>query len=239
MLATIDLTHRQASRVLEQALRARAQVEIEPRSQDKVLRGSLVGREGDLLNIELHDHGWSWPLAALVGAFCEVRTILAGEMYRFCSCIITTLEKAVPQRLMLAAPDVVQVANRRRFDRKLFPQALAIQVWPPGAAQPLVGVLREIGMGGLACQLPRQDADDRLLIDDQVRARFALPGGGEPFDLSASVCVKTPSPDREHLHVGLEFYMPPPGQTAGPVLARLRDLLSQEYMRPSKPDGET
>ena len=45
MLAAIDLTHRQANRVLQQALRARAQVEIEPRMQDRMLRGTLTKRK--------------------------------------------------------------------------------------------------------------------------------------------------------------------------------------------------
>lgn len=239
MLAAIDLTHKQAARVLEQALRSRARLEIEPRRRRETLTGNLAGREGDFLRVELHDAGRDWSLADLAGAFCDVRTVLSGQLYRFCTCIVTTLTDAVPQAILIAVPEIVQVANRRRYDRKPVPGSRLIEVWPRASREPLVGVLREIGLGGLSCRLPRRDADDFLLIDDPARVRFELPGAGEPFDLGVTVCVKTPTSDRNHLDVGLEFRLPPEGASGDPTLARLHAILTREYSGPPTTEGDT
>ena len=237
MLAAIDLTHRQATRVLEQALRARARVEIEPRMQEQTICGLLVSREDGLLRVELHDHGDDWSLTSLVGAFCDVQAVLSGEMYRFCSCIMTAAQDAVPQSLSLGIPDVIQVSNRRRFDRKTMPESPPLSLWAEGAAGPLQGTLTEIGLGGLGCRLPRQQADDWLLIDDPVRLEFRLPGAGDPFELAATVCGKTGAGDGEAVIVGLEFKVPPVGYAKDPTFARLRSVLSSEHTGPSRMDG--
>jgi hypothetical protein len=233
MLAVIDLTHRQANRVLEQALRTRAQVELEPRRGDRSLLGQLAGREEGLLRVDLHDYGQDWTLTALTGAFCDVKAILSGQLYLFCSCIVTVAESTVPQRLLLSVPDMIQVANRRRFDRYALPQPPRIDVMIDGAEAGLPGLLCEVGLGGLGCELPRREADDRLLIDDVVRVRFELPNVGLPLELSASVCIKAAGTDEGHLRVGLEFQIPPPGHADEPAYQRLRQALGSQQFRAS------
>jgi len=238
MLAAIDLTARQAARVLREALQTRAQMEIEPRSRDVTLVGNLTARDGELLWLDLHDRGEDWPLAGLVGAFCDVRTVLSGQLYTFCTCILDSNDNTAPQRIALAAPDLIQVINRRRFDRKPVRQPLAVEVWTGQANAPLVGTLRDIGMAGLSCRLPRREAEQQLLIDDQVQIRFRLESSAEPFSLSSTVTVKTPDADEQHLIVGLEFCVPPAGSPEEPVFRRLRTLLAQQYMGPTEAENK-
>ncbi len=226
MQGLLDLTHRQAVRVLEQALRTRARVEIEPSAGDWSISGYLAGREGDLLRVDLHDRGRDWPLTPLAGALCEVGMLLDGQMYRFSSCILTAEAAGAAQRVILSAPAVVQVCNRRRYDRRSCPEAPVIQVFTQNQPGALVGTISEIGLGGLACLLPGA-ADEELLIDEVVRLRFELPGGDETYELSACVCLKNASQQRDDLIVGLEFC---PDISGSGALGRLRQALAQEYM---------
>ena len=238
MLVAIDLTQRQAARVLEQGLQTRVRVDIEPRSQKVVLCGSLVAKERDLLRVDLHDYGHDWPLSGLVGALCEVKTTLSGQLYLFSTCIVDAIDDALPQHLLLAIPGVIQVANRRRFDRKPLNEELLIQVWPDGGTSSIQGVLLDIGHGGLSCRLPKREAEELLLIDDTIRLHFQLPGIEEPFDIPALVGVKTTSSEEQYLKIGLEFRIPPPGDPAQAVLARLHAVLSREYTGPQHKEGE-
>ena len=225
MQGLLDLTHRQAVRVLEQALRTRARVEIEPSAGDWSISGYLAGREGDLLRVDLHDRGRDWPLTPLAGALCEVGMLLDGQMYRFSSCILTAEAAAAAQRVMLSAPAVVQVCNRRRYDRRSCPEAPVIQVFTQNQPGALVGTISEIGLGGLACLLPGA-ADEELLIDEIVRLRFELPGGDETYELSACVCLKNAPQTGDDMIVGLEFC---PDTSGNGALGRLRQALAQEY----------
>jgi c-di-GMP-binding flagellar brake protein YcgR len=234
MQGLLDLTHRQAVRMLEQALRAQARVEIEPCGSDRTISGYFSGRERDLLRIDLHDHGRDWPLLPLAGAFCEVCVVLSGQMYRFSSCIVTAEDAGATQRLTLAAPTMIQVCNRRRYDRRAFAESPIIQVFTQQHRDPLIGTLTEIGLGGLACCLPAA-ADEELLIDDTVRLRVQLPGGREFFELSACVCLKNGLHKGEDITVGVEFCLDAPGVTD---LARLRQALAQEFSGHSAQEPE-
>jgi len=235
MLAAIDLTHRQAARVLEQALRARARVQLEPRMRDQTLCGTLSGREEGLLRVQLDDQRPALPLLALVGAFCDVSTVLSGQLYRFCSCVVAVISDVTPPALLLSIPEVIQVANRRRFARKTLSEQVPIQIRPE-LAEPLAGSLREIGPGGLNCRLPR-DADGILLIDDRVILSFVLPPNTECFELPALVCFKCAVRDGECVDVGFEFAAAPSGQPAASALERLRALLAQDFAEPKTPDN--
>ena len=238
MLATIDLTQRQAARVLAQALRTRVRLEIESRSREGTISGSLASAENSTLCVELHDHGVDTPLAGQIGSFCDVRAVLSGHLYLFSTCIVDVLESTVPQRLLLAVPDTMQIVNRRRFDRTIPQEHIPLHMWPGGSQHPFVGTLTDIGPAGLGCQMPRRDLEHLLLIDDEVRVRFQLPAGGESFDLEAIVCVKSPSGDSEHLNVGLEFCPPRSDQPDYGVMERLRALLARDYTQPTRKDGE-
>lgn len=233
MLAAIDLTKRQAARVLAQAQRGRARVELEARAREGKIVGNFAGCEAGLLRIDLQEPGREGPVVGLVGAFCDVQTVLSGQLYLFSSCVVDAVENALPPRLLLAAPEAVQVANRRKFDRRSAQEQLDVRLWPAVATQPFVGTLVNIGPAGLCARLPLRDAEDFLLIDDEVRVRFQPARSGEAFELTATVCVKTPV-DGEHIDVGLEFCVPRRGAAQQPGVDRLRMLLARDYTGPAK-----
>ena len=226
MLASIDLTSRQAARVLEQAIRTRVTVQIEPRSREGSISGSFAGRQQDLLSVELHDIGSDWSLGGLIGVFCEVRMTLSGQIYLFTACILDAVEDRAAQRLLLAPPEIVQVANRRCFERVVPSNEVTVQLWPPGASQPVQGMLNNVSAAGLGCRMPRREVDETLLIDDEVRVSFELPRAGEAFKVAAVVCVKTRAPTSDHLDVGLEFLEEQPRDGSAQVLERLKAVLA-------------
>ena len=140
MLVTLDLTTRQAHRVLLQALRMRAKLEIEPRPEamSALLWGMLAGQENDILLVDLHDAGHEVTLATLVGAMCDVRTILSGQLCLFSSHIVDATAHTVPQRVMLAVPETIQVANRRRFTRKAPIEPVPVRIAVPATETPYI-----------------------------------------------------------------------------------------------------
>ena len=150
MLLALDLTERQAARVLERALRTRAKLEIEPRpeSQSALLWGTLIGNDHThLLKVDLHDCGNDDRLTMLIGAHVDVRMLIDGELYLFSTFVVDAVDNAVPPRLSLATPELLQVANRRRVVRKTPNEPVPIRVVVPGAQQPFVAELANIGQG--------------------------------------------------------------------------------------------
>ncbi len=237
MLAAVDLTPRQAARVIEQAVRSRARVEIEARSREGAISGTLGERQDHLLCVQLHNRERDWPLAGLLGAFCDVKTVLSGHLYIFSTCVVDVADQASPQRLFLEVPPAVQVVNRRKFDRRNATEDVEVQFWPPGAPQPIVARLCNIGLGGLGCRGPRQELEDLLLIGEEVRITFQLPGSADVYDLATVVCVKTAAGDGQNLDVGLEFPLVAPESPAAPTLSQLRSVLARCYMEDSYPEA--
>ena len=227
MHLAIDLTPRQATRVLEQALRARAELEIEPRNlpEDVRLRGRLLGCEGELLAVQVADGKSAWPLSALIGAFCEVQTVLSGEMYRFTTCILDIVEDSAPTRLLLVIPETIQVLNRRQFERTNATVASQVRVWIPGQSSPAVGLLANVSADGLACNLPDPGLDQALALGDELRVCFELAGFDESFELPAVLCNKTLSRDQQQLALGLQFHLPAGDAAAQHAWERLRAAL--------------
>jgi hypothetical protein len=240
MMSALDLTPRQAARVLEQALRNRADLELEQRggSGDRTLRGRLVAREAGLLSVELHDEDRALTLATLVGAFCDVRTVLSGELYLFSTCIVDVSDASVPQRVLLAVPSAVQVANRRRFERKS-PGSWAqarLAGGPLGAPQ--LAPILSISAAGLACRVLQPQLDEVLLIGDEILVGVRLPGHAEFFELRATVCNKSLPHDKSYLDLGLEFSPDPGDPRSQHVLQRLQDVLC-DIGTDTTTDGET
>ena len=236
MLVTLDLTARQAARVLAQAVRLRATLEIEPRPEthNALLWGHLVGREDDLLLVDLHDGGHQIPLSGLYGAMCDVRTILSGQLCLFSTHIADAVEHGVPQRVLLAIPEVVQVANRRRFARKQPSEQIPVRLLVPGGHAPLIATLVNIGASGLACRAAGQLLDELLFIGDELQVEFVLPWTAEIFILPAVVCSKSRGGDENLMTIGFEFVARNNEQT----LERLRAVVSDETARLTEMDGD-
>jgi hypothetical protein len=236
MLVTLDLTTRQAHRVLLQAIRTRAKLEIEPRPEaiSALLWGTLAGQEQDSLLVDLHDAGQDITLAALVGAMCDVRTILSGQLCLFSSHIVDATARAVPQRLMLAVPDTIQVANRRRFTRKAPIEQVPVRIAVPATEAPFVAILSNIGPSGLACRAVNPEVDDILFIGDRVQVEFVLPWSNEVYTLPASTCSKARCREEGHLLIGFEFM----SAEDDAHLAHLRAALNDEAARLTEQEGK-
>lgn len=238
MLLALDLTTRQATRVIEQALRTRAKLEIDPRPDflDSPLWGTLTGRENNLLAITLMNTNSDVPLTTLVGAMCDVRTILSGQLYMFSTVIVDASDATAPRRLTLAVPDLMQVANRRRFTRKSPTEPVPLRLTVPTADQPFVANLANISRSGLGCRVRRKELDNLLLIGDEVGVEFVLPWISQVFTLATEVCTKTPSQDPDHMIVGLEFKTQTSAAQA--TVDLLRAVLDNETQRLIETDGD-
>jgi hypothetical protein len=238
--ALIDLNPRQSNRVLEQALRGRARLELEVRARqsDEPVAGFLAGRDGQVLRIDLEAGTRSLPLHELIGAFCDVRIILSGQLYLFSTCITDVLDPGGPQRLLLAAPDTIHVANRRRFERRTLAGFSQVRLWPADSKTPYIGELCNISGDGLACRMIRGELDELLLVGDAVRVAFTLAGSGEDFDLPASVCNKTVTSDGQQLLLGLEYCLDNDDHATRMAVDRLRAALCDLTTNLTETDGE-
>jgi hypothetical protein len=237
MLVTLDLTARQAQRVLGQAIRGRVKLEIEPRpeAENTLLWGTLSAREKDLLVVDLYDHqAHPDPLDVLVGAMCDARLILSGQLCLFSTFILDVADNAAPRQLMLAVPETIQVANRRRFARRAPIEPVPVRFLPSGAAAPLVAILSNIGPTGLGCRVVNRELEDLLFIGDEVEVEFVLPWSNEVYTLRATVCSKNRCREEGHLLVGFEFVV----QENEAALVRLRAALSDETARLTEKEGE-
>jgi hypothetical protein len=236
MLVTLDLTARQAQRVLGQAIRSRVKLEVEPRPEadNTLLWGTLSGREKDLLVVDLYDHqAHPPPLGMLIGAMCDARLILSGQLCLFSTFIQDVAENAAPRQLMLATPETIQVANRRRFARKAPLEPVPVRFLPAGSTTPLVAILSNIGPTGLGCRVVNRELEDLLFIGDEVELEFVLPWSNEVYTLRAAVCNKNRCREEGHLLVGFEFV-----QENEAALVRLRAALSDETARLTEREGQ-
>jgi hypothetical protein len=226
MFYAFDLTQRQANRVLTQAQRSGARIEIEPRNwaEDEPISGGLKSVEPNVLAIDLDEDGRDLPLAALVGAFCDVSMVLSGQLFYFASCVLQVHCATPPYRVVLAAPTTIQVGNRRQFVRRALNQPSVVRLRPPGEPGEQTAELCNASGSGLACRVGRE-LDDELFIGDPIRVRFQLPGLPELFDLDAIICNKTPTADRNGLIVGVKFDLESPDENQRRLMDRLRAFI--------------
>lgn len=238
MLATIELTEKQAARILEQALRTQARVVLESRPREGPLAATIVRRQGQNLCLALQSHSPAASLPGLIGAFCEVRMVLSGHLYLFSTCVVDAKEVEGVQELHLAPPTAIELANRRRFDRRGLRGLVEVQLWIPTSTTPCGGLLNNISRGGINCRFAREPLEDLLLIDEEVRVCFELPLEGETFVLPALVVVKTPMRDGVHLDVGLEFTSPEDDEPVRRSLERLRAALARGYTGNAQTENE-
>ncbi len=238
MQPAIDLTPRQGARVIEQALRAKAELEIEARNlpDDRVIKGRLLARDGELLIIQLSDVPAQPEL--LVGAFCDVRTALSNELYMFTTFVMAVPEEDHGRRILVAMPDLVQVANRRRYERTNATIASQVRIWTARASGPSIGLLANVSADGLACNLPGTGLDSELALGDALRVSFELAGFDEIFDLPAVLCNKQLMPERQQLLLGMKFNPRPDDPVAQHTLERLRAALVELTTNFLDTDGE-
>ncbi len=236
MLVALDLTARQAARVLEQAVRSRVKLEIDPRPEatGALLWGTLEGREDDIFLVNLYHPGAQAALPHLVGAMCDVRMILSDQLCMFSSFVVDVRDNTVPQRLTLAVPDTIQVANRRRFTRKTPTEPVPVRLSLGPAQGNFVAILCNIGPTGLGCRTTNPELDEALLIGDEVQLEFVLPWAHDVFTVRASVCTKNGTGEEGHMTVGFDFNL----AQSDASLESLRAALNDEAARLTEMDSD-
>jgi hypothetical protein len=240
MQLAIDLTPRQAARVLEQALRASAELEIEPRNlpENEPLRGTLQRREGELLAVQMRDAPAAVPLSVLIGAFCEVRTVLSGELYTFSTCVLDVIDAPSLARLLMVVPEAIQVTNRRQFERTNATVASQVRLWVGSQPAPAMGLLANVSADGMACNLPGTALDKTLALGDELRVCFELAGFDGVFELPAVLCNKILTRDEQLLSLGLKFNVRPECPADQHTLERVRTALVELMANTTDKDGD-
>lgn len=241
MLNAIDLTPRQANRLLEQAIRIQSPIEIAPRNLDEgtSVRGLLTGREGSMLHVEIVGRTDVLSGGCVIGAFCEVQSAIGGQVVLFSSCILDVIEQPKTTRVMLAMPDLVQVSNRRRFERTNATIASEVHLVQDGQYSQCSGLLANISPDGLGCMFAAGEINDLVLVGEPARVSFELAGCDDVFELPVTVCNKNLSKDQSQLTVGMEFDVQPESAADVQTLQRLRALLSRIFMESIRQEGHS
>jgi hypothetical protein len=236
MVASMDLTPPQAARVLEQALRLQAHIELEVRPvglQGRTLSGRIVGRENNLLRVRPAP-GVDVNEPLLIGACCDALLVLNAERYEFSTCIIDLGAAQAPE-LLLAMPPGIQVANRRRYVRRVPRDPWTVQLWVRGGDMSTTCAITDLAPTGIAARGHRGDLDDVLFVGDTIRVTIDTPDGNS-YDLPAVICTKTLERDKQSMTVGLEF---PPNASPEDLitLSRYRAALNDPATGLTEMDG--
>ncbi|MBL8877809.1 MAG: PilZ domain-containing protein [Phycisphaerales bacterium] len=228
MLTILDLNPRQLSRVVEQLLRAKAELELSPRTwqDEQALSGRVSGRDASGLLVDVTDRSRDVPLISLVGVCCDVRLQLDGCVYVFSSSVLDVIDTSAPQRLVIGVPQSMHLTNRRRYFRAAATDPTPVSIHAGGSDEQIAGELWDIGPAGLSASVATADADRFLLLGDSVRVQFVVPETGASFMLPATICNKKPHAESNCMLVGLEFEANSNSDSAV-SLDRLRALLCQ------------
>jgi c-di-GMP-binding flagellar brake protein YcgR len=235
MITALDLTQRQSGRLLEQAIRAQAPVDIEPRNfpDGEHFAGFIAARSGSVLTLQLGPGAPRHFALPLVGAFCEVRAPLGGQVFLFTTCVLDVVEAGTHTQLLTSMPEIVQVANRRRHERTSASVACAVVVSSPTGSH-MAGVMENISPTGMACSFADAVMAD-LWVGDDVQVAFELAGFDETYELSAIICNKTHQREKRTYLVGLEFKVIAPADRES--LNRMRGRLNEIMIAIARQEG--
>ncbi len=223
-----ELNKRQSQRVIEQAIRLKAPVLIEPRTLDNLesIKGCLQDGQPDTLLIQFAEE----PIPAAVfipTSYCEGRLFVGDNRYLFTTNVLELDTRDELASLTVVRPETIQVLQRRKFWRASLHESSEVRFsWKDeGANSHTAGQLLNLSPDGLACRLSR-DAADAILIGDPIEASFQLPSCDHLFELTGVLCNKTPGGSPDTMIVGLQFVV---DQHSRPDIELLRDYLFGEF----------
>jgi hypothetical protein len=259
MSYAIDLSPRQSSRTLEQAVRHQARVVLQPRvwpeEERLVCRIEAAetprnGRRGHAILVlkclrSEQDAEDAPPRVQplekcqqLVGTYSDIVLKLGDARYLFSADVLEVAAVAGEDhaRICITRPEILQSAQRRRYWR--FRPARSAQVelrWSrdDGTMNGGVAWLCNVSAEGLACRTEAR-LSDQLCIGDEVKAEFALaPGDPHRFALDAVICNKMPGGSEEKLVLGLQFMTGPGYESSSRAADALRQQLLTRYPAPA------
>jgi len=218
----IDLSSRQTTRTLEQAVRHHADVILHPRTRrdDESIPCRLASiekptgwraRRPCLVLEPTGEDNEVATLKELVGTYCDANLQLGENRYLFCGDVVAisgpSNDRPEP-RIYIARPETVQVAQRRRFWRFRPAQSARVELrWTNHDSSTGAGVgwLCNVSGDGLACRVDSPVAD-QLGIGEPLHLEFSLmPGDPERYRLDAILCNKTPAGTEGTIILGLKF----------------------------------
>lgn len=234
MAYAIDLSKRQSARTIEQAIRHKARVVLEPRAwpdgQSVICRMEAAPNphphginKNDLLVLhceldpEREDAAGQALLtqrnnaATMLGTYCDVLVHLGEQCYLFSSDVTRVVAADATRRavqIFVSRPDTIQVAQRRRFRRIQLAHSSKVQItWTDAEdrKQEAIAWLCNLSEDGLACRSEANVAD-LMFIGEQVHLCFTLtPGQSEPFRIDATMCNKAPAGTQGKMLLGMQF----------------------------------
>lgn len=227
MRVALELPARQASRILEQALRKQATFKFELCNGPDTIsfEARFFERADDLLALEVINLPDDCDPHTWIGQYFDASMELSEELYLFTSSVMDC-PGSDGSRILVSVPETITVVNRRRFERTNATIASQTRFFFDGDGQGFLGLLSSISGSGLAANLPDTACDPVALVGDVVRVRFELPGFEGDFELPGVLCSKSIEQATQQMRLGVEFEI---GDDMGAAddLQRLRACLAE------------
>jgi len=219
----IELNPTQSARTIEQGVRHRATVLLDPRVRvdPNGLKGRLVAAEEGILRVEITESP-ALGLAAFVGANCDGSLILGQDTYLFGTEVLRIASEGSVPVAEVARPPRLAVRERRRFWRVQFAHSSEVRLrW--GRAGRASGWLCNLSGDGLACRVDGEDTRE-LVPGAKVYVDFHVPDCDRGFQLEAVICNRTPANDPHVVMLSMQFLDPASSGACGPT-RELHELL--------------
>ncbi len=227
MRLTFDLGDAQSSRVIDQAIRHRSTVALEPRAwtDDGALSANIRGGDTRSLLVESAD-GTGPLLETLIGVHVDAQLTLGQTLYLFDTHVVDVRQDGDKVLLLLARPPILQVSQRRRFQRMTLKSPCTVQLNPrgAGASEPVTGQLLNLSADGMACRLS-QAAAQSTRVGEHLRATFHPPEAERGFEFDVVLTNKSKAGTKEHVLLGLQFHLKEADSAAQAERERLCELL--------------
>lgn len=227
MKFAFELSERQSTRVLEQARRCKAPLELRPRTwePEQCLTGQIEEADRVELLVELAGES-DLDLGQLAGTCCDGELALSGNRYLFGTSVIEAEWSDGSWRVRLSRPEQMLVAERRRFWRADVapPSQVVITPQTVGELSPARAELYNLSPDGMACAVD-QAAFDTLLIGEPIDLAFTLVGEDRTYVLPGIVCNKMPGATEGNFIVGIQFDVPGDDTAGQAALASIRNVL--------------
>jgi len=222
-----DLGFSQSNRVIEQAVRRRAEITLEPRSwpDHEALPVVVFGSGERFLHVETvakHD----LPLESLVGVHLDAQMTLGQTLYIFDSHLTDIDYDRTKPALLLNRPRTLKVVQRRRFQRKALRSTCRVHLDPDpgGNGGPVTGELLNLSPDGMACRLG-EEAAGSMPVGQRLHVAFCPQDAESGFEFDAVLTNKSQAGSEGNFILGLAFRAGPERRRAKAERERLCEFL--------------
>ncbi|MBN1347615.1 MAG: PilZ domain-containing protein [Phycisphaerae bacterium] len=207
MQFTFDLSSSQSNRVIDQAIRHRAEVTLEPKgwTDGRVVKAIIRGCDDWLLLVEQVAES-DESLESVVGMHIDVQMTLGQTLYLFTTHVVD-IDYTEPEALLLIArPEMLQVTQRRKFQRMTLrsPCSVHLNPRPQGTNGAVTGKLLNLSVEGMACCLG-QSAAESVRIGDLIRVGLHPEEAEHGFEFDAVLANKSEAGTEGHVILGIRF----------------------------------